>query len=229
VQITSQSNNQVSSRLDAVQVNAVDNTGGSGIDLNRVLLYIQRGSDSKWWNGTGWVGFSTALPMASAGGNAYARTADMPGDLGESGRYLLMVYAYDNAGQVGRAVVSIGTPLVPPTVGITFPANASTVRVNRLNFVTGSAQDNAGGSGLNRVVFFLQRMSDGRWWDGDSWETGATTLTTHPTIGAGWESTSPLPDSATTLPNGRYAVYAYAYDNARQVSRAISVFNVTVP
>jgi len=153
----------------------------------------------------------------------------MPGDLGETGRFLLMVYAYDNAGQSGRAVVSISSPLTPPTIAITTPANASTLRVSSVNSIIGTAQDNVGGSGLNRVVYFLQRMGDSQWWDGDSWEPMATTLTATLGPGNAWTSNGPLPGTAALLPNGRYLIAAYAYDNARQLNRATSVFFISRP
>jgi len=227
VQITLPANNLITNRLDAVQVTATDNANGSGINPSRVLLYIQRGGDGKWWNGTAWVAMSSSLTMTSGGGNNYALNSSMPGDLGESGRFLIMVYAYDNSGQAGRAVASISSPLTPPTITISTPANASTSRASKIDPIVGTAFDNVGGSGLNRVVFFLQRMGDAQWWDGDSWEPTATTLTTTLGPGNAWTSNSPLPGSAALLPNGRYLIAAYAYDNARQLNRATSVFFVS--
>lgn len=229
VQIISHSSKQIVTRLDAVNARITDNVNGSGINPSRVLLYIQRSNDGKWWTGSSWSSLSTGLPMTPDGTDTYARTTGMPGSLGESGRYLLMVYAYDNVGLMGRSAIPIATPMIAPTISILSPASASTLRVNQLGTVQGIAYDNEGGSGLNRVVFYLQRFSDSRWWDGDSWETSASTLTTNLTSGNGWQNAGGLPSGAAMLPNGRYLIIAYAYDNVRQANRAISVFNVSAP
>lgn len=228
VDFLSHANGDVVSTLDSVTISAEDNAGGSGVNPARVQFYVQRQSDGKWWNGSSWGLASTGLSATQTGPTTFERSTAMPGALIE-GRYTMLAYAYDNLGQLGRKVITIRTPLIAPTVVLTTPRAGAIIYVNRLDAVVINAQDNVGGSGINRVQFFLQRSGDGKYWNGTQWISTPTALATQNSTGNEWRNTGPLPADATTLPNGRYILSAYAYDTAGQMGRATGSFTVQAP
>lgn len=109
-----------------------------------------------------------------------------------------------------------------PTVTITSPTNGQ--KVNQLTTINGQVTDT--GSGVHRVEIALSRDSDGRYWNGSSWETLqdsspklSTTLS-----GSTWTCNSTLP----SFDQGIYTVYAFAYDNRENTNTVAPQSTVTV-
>ncbi|MBV9469462.1 MAG: CSLREA domain-containing protein, partial [Abitibacteriaceae bacterium] len=154
-------NNTFVSNLSVVAGQVVDNRNGSGVA--RVELLIQRASDRRYWNGTTFVTTPTVLNTTLAG-NTWSRRTGLPAGPGvlTEGRYYLLARAYDQAGLVTRAQISVIVDTTPPTATFTAPLDKATLK--HLGPITGTASDNRGGSGLLSVGLTIQRRSDRRYW-----------------------------------------------------------------
>jgi hypothetical protein len=86
-----------------------------------------------------------------------------------------------------------------------------------LGSLSGTAQDNPGGSGLDRVEMTLRRGSDGGYWSGTNWGTVRAALAMG-LAGTNWQGAS-LPSGA-DLADGNYLLIASAYDRAGNSGRA---------
>ena len=215
------------SSLPAINGTAKDGSGGSA--LNRVDLYLQRKSDNKYWTGTTW-GAPTAL-TTTLSANSWTRSSGLPAgaDL-TSGSYFAFAYSFDMAqfrSIAASATFTVQAPAdtVVPTVTLTTPANGTTV--SSLPSISGTAADNSGNNGLDRVALYLQRKSDFRYWTGSAWGTTTPSpLTTSLSVNSWTRSSSGLPSGA-NLTAGSYYAYAYSYDKAGNRSTpATSTFTV---
>ncbi|MFC1968858.1 hypothetical protein ACFLVX_05715 [Chloroflexota bacterium] len=78
---------------------------------------------------------------------------------------------------------------IPPIVSVTTPSAGTAYTTDTMpDAFSGTAKDNDGGAGLygNSTTFILQRSSDFKHWDGDSWKS---TTGWSPTSGDNWEGT----------------------------------------
>lgn len=123
-----------------------------------------------------------------------------------SGLYNVTVKAYDAAGNIGRASVSLtlGGDTISPTADITAPANGATVNGNVT--ITASAKDDVG---VTRVEIY---------------DNGAQVFSTNQTLGTfSWNTTASA--------NGAHTLFAKAYDAAGNVGQSgsvtVTVFNDT--
>ena len=96
----------------------------------------------------------------------------------------------------------------PPSGVISTPANASFIA--GLSALRGTASDNAGGSGLGSVVYYIQRESDLNFWTGSGW--AAPTPLAATLANGVWAVTNGLPP-AVNLNDGAYTIYLEAIDN----------------
>jgi endoglucanase len=118
--------------------------------------------------------------------------------------------------------------LTPPAVGITYPADESTV-TGDLASIYGTASDAA--SGVQRVEINLYRRlpgggdDDWEFWNGSYWHWSdppqSTTLNTSTTPNT-WTRTSGLPTGA-NFPAAQYWIKAVAYDNAGNASTPLYI------
>jgi hypothetical protein len=97
-------------------------------------------------------------------------------------------------------------------VAITAPTSNQALK--QLLKITGTAADNAGGTGIDHVNIQLRRNSDLMWWSGSGWTTKVTPITVSGT--SSWSKTSGLPSGGDLL-DGSYSLWAYAFDKAGNV------------
>ncbi len=170
--------NGFASDFSTVAGNALDNAGGIGATgIASVDLEIKRNLDGKYWNGTGWGATPVRTPatlreaqFTNAAGVKWSAPAEgyhLPG-VGETGTgmFTLTAFATDNAGNVGKGIITVTIDPVAPNIEIVTPRHGTVVTSLR---TTGTARDNTGGSGVDRVEMKLRRNLDGKYWDGHAW------------------------------------------------------------
>ncbi|HEX8552700.1 MAG TPA: Ig-like domain-containing protein [Abditibacteriaceae bacterium] len=214
--------------LSLIRVSATDNVG-----VSKGNVYLRRSSDLKFWNGTNWVtegAFLTLAPSVSGSSTLLSRTTNLPQAGTDSaihlteGRYTTTTYIYDAANNRGSVLSTFDVDRTAPIPTITAPAAGA--YISSLLPVRGTAVDNAGGAGVASVSMLLRRSSDGAFWNGTSWLTTQTLLPTTLST-SNWTSAVSMP-AGTNLEEGRYIIYAYAYDRSgnRNASAAIREFTV---
>ena len=226
---TNPTQGQIIQTLPALTGTTQDNAGGSG--LAGAQLALLRTSDQFWWNGSAWQPEFAFLP-ATLSGNNYSNAGALPAgaDL-QNGGYVAIAYITDRIGNRGQQDVafSVGTAppaqdTAPPTIAIARPALNSFV--SQIAPITGTASDNAGGSGLDRVTIGLNRVADNNWWNGTAWTPTFVELRTA-LSGTNWALNSGLPTGA-DLNDGAYFVLAIATDNAGNRGQTQNAFNVDI-
>jgi uncharacterized repeat protein (TIGR01451 family) len=227
--ITSPANGSGVRALSKIHGQASDHAGGSGI--TSVELTLQR-SDEQYWTGTQW---QTAFALLSTVRHnaSWNSSATLPaGDDLAAGNYVVGVIAEDALGnRSARATSSFVVDKVLPALPVVLvPANGSKNQTT-LTEVSGTASDNAGGSGVKRVAFLLYQVDTGLFWSGSAWTSTRTMLeSTVDSANSTWsyrnaDNTLDLP-SGDALPSGNYTVFAYSYDAAgnRSLSYGASRF-----
>jgi hypothetical protein len=107
----------------------------------------------------------------------------------------------------------------PVSVTITSPANGASV--SSLSAISGSASDNAGGSGIRSVSVVLHRYASGgtQYWNGSEWVTTPAylypTLDSPNAVDTDWSLASSRLPSGANLPVGTYYLRAWAYDQGK--------------
>lgn len=216
--------------LPLISVLASDDSFGSGI--SRIDLTLQRASDHAYYNGTGFGGSPTILKTTLSGG-LYNYAPQFAAGTLRDGIYLLSATAYDDAGN--RAAPTTMTVIVDTTAPqqVTFTTPMADATVSSLSPISGTATDNATGSGIKTVQLYIQRRSDGLYWTGTTWGD-STALSTKLSKAANttvtWTRNSGLPTDS-KLTDGTYLLTALATDLTGNVKRAaISVtVNTLVP
>lgn len=200
--------NQLIGRFTAITGTVTDNPGGSGID--KVVLFIKRSSDGRWWSGSDWVVEQAEL-QTQTGGGFFTRSTGLPsGAFLQSGTYFLTAVAFDVAGnrKVTTISVRVLVDATAPTVTNTSPADGAILRT--LESVSGIIVDNAGGAGVDRFEFGLLRVADNRWWNGAEWVADFVALSTQ-LSGNRFSRTTDLPTGA-NLRDGAYVIVGSAFD-----------------
>jgi CSLREA domain-containing protein len=242
VSITNPANGSTVSSLSSIDGSAEDNAGGSGIKSVSVVLHRLVSGSGQYWNGSAWTATPSYLyPTLSDPGavdtNWGLAVDKLPSGTNlPAGTYYLRAWAYD---QGNRSVYSglqsfkagADDATAPESVTITTPANG--VSVNSLAAISGSASDNAGGSGIKSVSVVLHRIVDGatQYWNGSAWVATASYL--YPTLGApdeastDWSLAADMLPVGANLPAGTYYLRAWAYDQGnRSVSSGLQSFSV---
>jgi hypothetical protein len=188
-------------------------TGGSG--LRQVYVRIRRTSDNTWYTTTGWsaTGDSSSVFQATVNSAQGTWSTNVSSAALPAGTYLIYAYAADQAGNTGFVTRRVFIPEADtraPSISISSPANNG--NVSSLAAITGTAGDEAGGSGLRYVYVRIRRTSDLSWYTPSGWSPTMTTATglvaTYNSSTGEWVCNSG-PDS---LAAGTYLVYAYAID-----------------
>ncbi len=98
------------------------------------------------------------LPITSRGTNSVTVSAPINANIAPPGYYMIHVLNGSLVPSTARIIQirRIGGDTTPPTATITNPANNATVRVGNVT-VSGTSQDNSGGSGINNVVLHVDR------------------------------------------------------------------------
>jgi CSLREA domain-containing protein len=244
VTIATPANGASVSMLSSIAGSASDNDGGSGIKSVGVVLHRIVSGAAQYWNGSAWTATPSYLyPTLESPGavdtnwsltsNKLPADADLP-----AGTYYLRAWAYD---QGNRSVysgqqyfkVAVNDSTAPVSVTITTPADGASVSV--LSSISGSASDNAGGSGIKSVSVVLHRIVNGsaQYWNGSAWTSTASYL--YPTLGSpnavttSWSLASNKLPTGANLPAGTYYLRAWAYDQGnRSVYSGQQYFKVAV-
>jgi hypothetical protein len=119
------------------------------------------------------------------------------------------------------SMTSVLVDTTAPTVSsVTAPGNTAYTAAAVPATLSGSAADDTGGVGLtaNSTTFALQRVSDGYYWTGSTWQSGVANLaTTHSATSgntaANWASSATMPTWSSQA-SGTYTVQATATDKA---------------
>jgi hypothetical protein len=230
VAITSPAADAFLTSLSSVSGTAADETAGAtgGSGLRQVYVRIRRGSDNLWWTSTGWsaTGDSSSVFPATINSAAGTWSSNVSAAALPVGTYLLYAYAADqagNSGYVSRRVSISGPDTTAPTITMSSPAAGSTV--SSLALISGSAGDEAGGSGVRRVYVRIRRTSDNWWWKSSGW---TSTIDAETTLAATYNSSTgawTCSSGPSSLPAGTYLVYAYAVDvagNNRYISHRVT-------
>ncbi len=144
---------------------STSDVGGSGV--KKVAFVLRRVSDAACWNGSAWVSGDFGMPITFSG-SAWSCAGPFPtGSSLPDGVYVLKAIAWDNAGNYGTANTPVTIDKSPPSVAIT--SHAANATITQLTTVSGSASDNAGGTGIGKVEFTIIRGNDGTHWNGSSW------------------------------------------------------------
>jgi hypothetical protein len=126
--------------------------------------------------------------------------------------------ANDNAESFSPDVFIVDN--IAPTVSIASPVGSSICKsIADLTVVAGDS----GGSGIDSVVFYVQRARDFLFWNGSTW--GAPTPLPTTLVGELWMALSNLSDPA-NFADGAYTIYAVGMDRAGNAGS--SVIFVTV-
>jgi major membrane immunogen (membrane-anchored lipoprotein) len=183
-----------------------------------VVFFIQRLGDKKYFTGTNYSTNPVPLATTYAGNNNYVRRTAMPTGVNLSeGKYAITAKAFDNAGHSDSDTQTVTVDLGSPVVTFTSPTNNASVV--SLPAVVGTARDTALGSGVTRVQLFIQRRSDGKYFNGTTFVQNSVALTTDYTPSTGrFVRRSGLP-SGTNLTAGSYLLTAKAFDRAGRVGR----------
>jgi hypothetical protein len=235
VTITTPANGASVSTLSSIAGSASDNAGGSGIKSVSLVLHRIVSGSAQYWNGSAWSATASYLYPTLSSPNAVNTNWSLAVDKLPSGAnlpagtYYLRAWAYDQAnlsvfsGQQYFKVV-VNDPTAPVSVTIATPVNGSTV--GSLPSISGSASDNAGGSGIKSVSVVLHRIVSGaaQYWNGSAWVTTASylypTLNSPGAVTTSWSLASNKLPSGSNLPVGTYYLRAWAYDQGN-----LSVFS----
>jgi hypothetical protein len=156
-------NDNYYNKLDYISGTAVDPINGTGIKEIKVI--IKRKSDNYYWSGSSWQ--SEEISLLASGTNEW--TLDSSAVTWKSGyQYIIQSRALDYAGNVEL----IGSEnqfifdMDKPASKINFPADNSYLK--SVEIISGTACD-FGGSDIDIVEISIERISDGKYWDGYSW------------------------------------------------------------
>jgi hypothetical protein len=129
--------------FSAISGKALDSDGGSGI--SRVYLYIQRASDSLYWNGSAWVTEGRMETTFSEG--TWSRSLNLPSGTNlPNGEYRLSALAYDRASNYSwaRIVVNkVSETTPPPTTSSVRLSGGEASSVSRIIWLAFSGPLNA--------------------------------------------------------------------------------------
>ena len=103
----------------------------------------------------------------------------------------------------------LGTDSTPPTVEITYPADGTYPDIDHIE---GTAEDEAGGSGVRQVKLVILTQDGSTFWNGIEWGPYDPVASWLPTDGTtNWSKTTGLPSP---WPDGDYYIDAWGWDNA---------------
>jgi hypothetical protein len=205
--------------------------------IAQLKLQIVRKSDGRFWNpAAGWVLATTTFParLDSTTGSWDTTGVTMPGGANLiNGQYLLQTIAFDTAGHPVESaetitVNSAATDTTPP-LPATFRAPARGAIVAGLPRLSGTAQDNLGGSGITSVQLLIHRVGDGRYWSGSTalgWSTRTARFAATLDADGHWSAPAGALPSGVNLPDGAYRVWAYTSDKAGNRRDTSSTFTV---
>lgn len=241
--ITSPLNNSFWPDFASSAPNGTAADGGSGLNYVRFYLYRTVSSVTQYWDGSttdgdgrGWIGtvsvpkYFTITGSGAASLNWSVTSSWLPNAAeAPDGVYKVFARTADRAGNTFQTSPT-NTVVVDsnePSATITTPA-AGAILTNLTSGATGTATDNAGGSGLSAVFVYLYRDKPGtpsiiQHWDFalSQWVDSSTRYYTVSATGQStlnWSVLGSAMPSGANLPDGAYAVRARAKDRAGNVT-----------
>lgn len=193
-----------------------DNVSG----INNVSMTIKRSSDNKYWDGDSWE--TSATSNTATGTTSWSLSdSDLLVSIRNSSdgvTYTIGPTATDNVDNTSAATTDSFTyDNTAPSVSITNLSRSAYSSSNWPDVISGSASDAT--SGVASVDLTIQRDSDDKYWDGDSWETSATWL-----LATGTTSWSYAFADTNLTTGANYTITSRATDNASNTKTTNKTF-----
>ncbi|MBV9469255.1 MAG: Ig-like domain repeat protein, partial [Abitibacteriaceae bacterium] len=208
ISITAPTRGATITNLTSIVGKATNNPSGTAIaQVNVAILRY----DGVSWNGTFWSEAPASLE-AFRSYNNWSVTDQLPNGIAlADGSYTIVATVVDKAGNSVSVSRSMMVDRSAPEPAIIISPEAGAL-LSKFRGVRGQANDNAGGSGVQRVNLFLQRRSDNLFWDGATWSSAHVAL---PTVlsGTSWMRNSGFPSGA-SLTDGSYYLSTATVDKA---------------
>jgi len=191
----------------------------SGFSLTAVSVAVRDTTTGQWWGGSGFnQSNQTFFPVTSGTTNW---SLGFPASNLTSGHsYSAIAQATDYVGNVGTsAAVGFTYVNTPPSVSVSYPANASTYGTNWAGSINGAALSNSGSS-LAGVAVAVRDTTTGQWWSGFGFNQASQTFVPVTSGTTNWSLNFP----AASLTSGHgYTVTAQATDNLGNAGTSTSV------
>jgi hypothetical protein len=188
-----------------------------------VALTIENTTTSQYWNGTAWQGGATTVAASGTTSWSYALAT---GQLTDGDGYSVSAEATDLAGNSSTsAATTFGYDTTAPTAAVTYPSNGDFYNAGGwTGTITGTASDAL--SGVASVALTIEDTTTSQYWNGSTWQGGATTVTP-----SGTTTWSYGLAGANLTDSNEYSVMALVTDNASISTTASSSFgfDVTAP
>lgn len=190
-----------------------------------VTLLIQRGADRKYFSGRNYSSTPVYLPTVKTADGWVLPAEFTPASANlVDGKYLLTAFARDRSGNTSTAQVFVHVDRNGPTLEArTFNPRPGMV-LSALSSISGRVTDSVGGTGMDRVVVFLRRASDGKYFNGTAYVLQAVSLRAQ-LRGSTFVVSEGLP-SGEDQTNGLYYITVAAYDRAGNRTVVQSTFRL---
>jgi len=229
-------NGDVYRSLPTLVGNVAEALAPANATLN-VQVSIQRQSDSKYFTGSSWSASPVFFPATVANGTWTLAAGVLPtntpnGQFLIDDKYNLTALATDNGGRSASASLTLIIDHTPPTISITTPRDKAVL--SSLTAIGGKVADAVGGTGVQKVLLTLVRVSDGKQWNGASFVTPPTiqgkvqavVFLAQGDVSKGvWVRRSGLP-TGNNLTAGEYRLTAIALDGAGNRGEAHSTLTI---
>ena len=198
----------------AAVTGSASDSGGSG--LASVGVSIKDNATGKWFDGSGFNANSEQFNAASGTSSWSYAIASSKFTSGDT--YTVRSKATDNASNAQSTPDSVTFTFqddtTPPTSTITFPVDGSSYNASGwTGSITGAADDNAGGSGVQKVDVQVVDNTASTHWNGSSFVSGTSGFVT----ATGTTSWSLSLASSNLTSGDSYTVTSKATDNASNV------------
>ncbi|HAV62354.1 MAG TPA: hypothetical protein DCY13_08330, partial [Verrucomicrobiales bacterium] len=209
---------------------------GNGTGIADDRIYFTLYNDGDFWTGFEWKSNTSAqdpevLLWADVVGSSWSYTQVPHGPDARTGLYAVSSFARDGATNTslpnpGVSSITFHVDRDEPTAAIASPANGSTItNLPSGSWFSGTASDSVG---IDHVVLYIRRESDGLYWNGSGWAPLAVpaSIINSSYSNGNWQNSSTLPVPGVSLNNGSYSFIAIAVDragNQRQTDSLVSV------
>lgn len=163
-EITVPKNDTYCNDLNYISGIATDPDICSGI--NKTEIAIKRLEDDKYWNSDYWV-IEESWNLVIGHECWWYNTSNVA--LTSGSTYIIKSRSWDNVTnvEIPSEGIIFGFDTEDPVSNIEFPLDNSSY--NKVSTISGTSMD-FGGSGLNHVEIAIKKISNSKYWDGDSWE-----------------------------------------------------------
>ncbi|MDT8286977.1 MAG: hypothetical protein RQ748_07715 [Elusimicrobiales bacterium] len=148
------------------------NTETAGRPVMETQVFVRDRDTGLYWDGADFISASRLWHVAAG---TYPFVFEPAGITLEQGhQYEAVARSSDTLGDFSQAfaTATFTYDALPPSAGVIFPADGGTA--DSPLYISGTAADAV--SSVSAVRLALKRVSDGRWWDGASWQAAHTEL-----------------------------------------------------